>query len=127
MLVTLAYALYAFGPVFIACELSQRLCNEFDEIYEIFGQNDWYKLSHKLKRMLPIILTILQQSTTIECFGSIPCCREVFQKVSVMQKKIFNKICTVNGDSVLIFSKTFNLQMINLAYSNFMVLRKFNI
>ena len=89
---TIFYACYAFGMVFMICELGQRISNAFEEIDDVIAQFNWYLFSDELKRMLPIILMNTQAPVVFECFGSISCSREAFKKVR--ETKIqFNQIC----------------------------------
>lgn len=82
VLMSMNYATYAFGEVFIICELCQRLTNKFDEINNAIDQVKWYRLPNKIQRILLTLLINVQQPVFIECFGSISCCRETFEKVS---------------------------------------------
>lgn len=72
---------WSFGLVFITCELAGRLSIEFDDISATVGQFSWYLFSDEVKKMLPTILINAQQEVGIECFGSVLCNRETFQKV----------------------------------------------
>lgn len=69
--------------VFIACELGQRINNAFDEIDSTIEQFDWYLFPIEVKRILPMIIVIAQQPIALECFGSIACSREIFEKVGI--------------------------------------------
>ena len=73
---------YAFGIVFIACEIAQRLSNEVDEIYDVVDQFKWYRFPNKTKQLMPMIVLFVQQPVSIDCFGSIKCHRETFQQVN---------------------------------------------
>lgn len=73
---------YAFGTLFVACELGQRASNAFDEINDVIGQFDWYLFPDELKKILPIIMQFAQRPVDVEFFGSISCSREVFKRVS---------------------------------------------
>lgn len=81
LLLTLFGSGYAFGAVFIACDLGQRLNDAFAEIGELVYQCDWHVFSVEMRRMTVVILTVLQQPVSFKCFGSISCTREVFKKV----------------------------------------------
>lgn len=72
-----------FVSVFIACEFGQHLDNSFSEINDLINQLKWYRFPIEMKRILPFALIIVQEPVSIECFGSILCCRETFKKVSV--------------------------------------------
>lgn len=79
---------WAFGLIFLACELSQKVKDEFDDICEMIGQFDWYLLPYKLRRMLTIILINAQQPVYLECFGSFVCNRDTLKKVQRNDSKI---------------------------------------
>lgn len=74
---------YAFGIVFLVCELGERASGTFFEISDEIDQLKWYLFSDQIKRMFPTILIFAQQSVNFECFGSILCNREAFQSVSL--------------------------------------------
>lgn len=71
----------AFGLVFLACEFCGRCCYRFDGINDVVNQFDWYLFPIELQKSLPMIVNNAQQAFHFECFGSIPCDRETFQKV----------------------------------------------
>lgn len=73
---------YAFGTLFIACELGQRINLVFDECNEMVDQFDWYLFPDDIQRMLPMILNFTQQTFELKCFGSAACNREMFKYVS---------------------------------------------
>lgn len=83
MLLMVFCGIIAIFAVFIACELGQRMNGAFDEIHLTIDQWDWYLFPIEVKRTLPMIIAIAQQSVELQCFGSITCTREVFRKVSV--------------------------------------------
>lgn len=89
LVVTVFVAVYAFGAVFVACELGQRITNAFDEIGDHLYQCDWHLFPIEIRRLTVILLCVLQQSILIQCFGSIFCTREVFKKVRVVSKILF--------------------------------------
>ena len=73
LLLTIIDACIAFGTLFIACELSQRVENAFSEIADDMDQLDWYLLPNELKQTLPLVMLMVQEPVTLECFGSISC------------------------------------------------------
>lgn len=83
MLVTIFFALYGFGAVFVICELIQQIIDQYDELNDIFVQLKWYFYSTKIKRLLPIIIMSVQAPVSVESFGSIGCDRESFKKVNL--------------------------------------------
>ena len=57
---------YAFGAVFIACELGQRTEDAFSEIGDIVYQCDWHLFPIEIRRLSVIILTVLQQPVSFQ-------------------------------------------------------------
>lgn len=74
--------IWVFGLAFIPCELGERVRLEFNEIGCTIDRLDWYIYPAQIWPLLPIIIMIGQQPVTVNCFGSISCCREVFKSVS---------------------------------------------
>lgn len=74
---------YAFGIMYIACELGHHMNASFNECSEMVDQFDWYQLPLEIQRILPMILTCTQQPFQIIFFGSAACDRETFKCVSV--------------------------------------------
>lgn len=90
LLISILNGIFAFATVFIACELGQRMYNAFEKIDFNIEQLKWYLFPSKIKRLLPMIIAAAQEPVEMECFGSMTCTREVFEKVST--KVQFNKI-----------------------------------
>ena len=82
LFITIVQAIYAFGVMFIACELGQRITLAFYECSDLIDQLEWYLFPNKIQRMLPIIMSFAQQSVEMKCFGSAACNRETFKYVS---------------------------------------------
>lgn len=74
-------ALYAFGAVFLVCELCQRISNGCEGFNDKIDQFKWYLFPAKIQRALPAIIINVQQPVYVECFGSIACDRETFKRV----------------------------------------------
>ena len=83
LLLTIISGFFALALVFIACELGQRMSDEFEGIDFTIDQFDWYLFPIEIKRMLPTIIAVAEQPVSLECFGSITCVREVFRKVCI--------------------------------------------
>lgn len=81
----LFYAFYAFGAVFIMCELSQRITNSFEDMSDKIQSFEWYLFPREIQKILPINLIATQQPVVLECFGSVGALRETFKKVSPMK------------------------------------------
>lgn len=114
------YASYAFGLIFITCELGQRLSDAFEEINNQIGKFNWYWFPNNLKAILPHIIMVSQQPVDLGCFGSITCSRNSFKKVS-----FFKEIIKIWWEFDLHYCN-FTFQVVNSAFSYFTVLRKFN-
>lgn len=95
LLLTMIDACIAFATIFIACELSQRVETAFEEIVVDIEQLQWYLLPKKLKQTLPIVIIIVQQPVSLECFGSISCNRDVFKKVNSC-KHFYSSLLALN-------------------------------
>lgn len=72
---------YAFGVMFMTCELGQRINIAFVECGEMVEQFDWYLFPAEIQRMQPMILNITQQPFELKCFGSTACDRDTFKSV----------------------------------------------
>lgn len=83
LLLTLFEVTYAFGHLFIACELGQRVHQTFIEHNNMINQLDWYLIPVDIQRMLPMLINFTQQSVAFECFGSTTMVRETFKVVRI--------------------------------------------
>lgn len=93
---TLAYVTYAFGMIFLVCELCQRASDEFEEICDTIDQFHWYSFPEKIKHLLPTILIVAQEPVGIDCFGSMKCTRDSFKRVSFFHIKYFLNGCLIS-------------------------------
>lgn len=84
LFVTIFYASYAFGAVFLMCELGQRGTNAFEEIDNVVKEFEWNLFSHEIQRILPKILIVTQKPVVFECFGSTSALRETFKQVCMV-------------------------------------------
>ena len=82
MLVTIFEIIYAFGVLFIACELGQRMNLAFSDCINIIDQFKWYSFPTEVQRILPIIINFAQQPHEVKCVGSASCDRETLKFVS---------------------------------------------
>ena len=80
---TMLEIIYAFGVLFITCELGQRLNQAFEDCNDIINQFKWYSFPVEIQKMLPIIMNFAQQQVVFYCFGSTACIRETFKSVSI--------------------------------------------
>lgn len=109
---------WAVALVFIVCEFGQQFTNAFDKFNIALGQLHWYLLPVDIQRMLSIVIINAQQPIFISCFGNITCGRETFKKV-----KKFMKFIQVIDHVILLMTQS-NFQVVNTAYSYFMLLHK---
>lgn len=85
------YASYAFGIMMFICELGQRLSDAFEEIGVVIESFQWNLFSLQMRKLLPIILIVEQQTIDLEFFGSISGTRETFKKVK-STKQLRNRL-----------------------------------
>lgn len=81
LFLTIFYACYAFGVVFITCELGQRMADAFSEIDDEIDRLDWHLFPPEIQQLMPTIMMATQQEVLLECFGSINGTRETFKNV----------------------------------------------
>lgn len=72
----------AFVPIFLLCELGERLTDRFNQIDNTVLQCNWYKYPKNVRKMLPIIISDTQQSFVFVGLGNIQCSRDAFKNVS---------------------------------------------
>lgn len=107
LIVPIVQLFVSFAMVFVSCELSQHLTDEFDGIDEIFDQSDWYLFPFKIQQLLPTIMLNTQQPVYIKCFGGIPCNRQTFKKVC-QNHCIFSNLVPMSRRSMF-YSKLFDV------------------
>lgn len=110
------FSFWAITLIGVVCELGQRFSNAFQGFDITVNQLEWYTYPLIVQRMLPIILMNAHDPIVIKCFGGILCERDTFKRV---RSKILNqyKFMLGNHDD--------SLQVINTAYSYFMMVREF--
>lgn len=77
----LFYGFWAFGMVYFACELGQRLSIAYDDVENKVSKLDWYLLPMETQRMLPTLMCNTQKPFKVVCFGGISCERDTFKTV----------------------------------------------
>lgn len=85
------YAAYAFGTVFINCELCQRITDSFEQINHRIKAFDWYSYPHEMQKLMPIILLGTQKRVYFKFFGDISNLRVTFRKVRLFPMIFYNK------------------------------------
>lgn len=83
LLITINEVMYAFGVLFIACEIGQRITIAFIECSDIIDQFKWYLFPAKIQRMLPLLMNFTQKTIEIKCFGGMKSDRDTFKYVSI--------------------------------------------
>lgn len=83
LLISIHNMFWAFTLVFVACELGERVRNEFDGVRLLVDQLKWYLFPLNLRQLVPTIVINSQNPVEFKCFGSISCSRESFQKVDL--------------------------------------------
>lgn len=98
--------LWAFGLIYLSCELAQMVTNGFADICDVIDNFDWYLLPYKQRRMLTIILMNAHQPVYLECFGSFSCNRNSLKKVNRNNfKQIINSLSSsINKSTLFEFS-----------------------
>lgn len=99
LLISIHNMFWAFALVFTACELGERVRNEFEGVCFLIGQLKWYLFPLNSRQLVPTIMINSQHPVEFKCFGSISCSRESFRKVS---KKKSISILTIK---LFIFSR----------------------
>lgn len=83
--VPLLNMLWVLFLLFVACELGERVSNEFDGFDDDVSALNWYRFPKKIWRVVPMIMTDTQKAVRLNCFGkNITCTREIYQKVSAI-------------------------------------------
>lgn len=82
LILLISIGIFGFVLALIGCEIGQRISDAFDKIDLTIEQFSWYLFPIEIKRMLPMIMSITQQTISLECFGSITCTRNVFKNVN---------------------------------------------
>lgn len=78
----------AFFFLVVLCEFGGRLTTAHDEIDSAILQLSWYRFPVGLKKMLPMVLSIVQEEVVLRGIGSAVCSRETFQRVSSSRKYV---------------------------------------
>lgn len=78
--------LWAFGLVFVTCELAGRITTEFESINDQINQFDWYLFPLEEQQKLPFLMANTQNKVGFKCFGSAMCERDTFKKVRYWTK-----------------------------------------
>lgn len=85
MVVPLAFTFCAFAPIFLFCELGERIIDDSDKVNNELWMCDWYTYPAAIQRTLPLVINGLQQPFILGGFGNIQCTRESFKFVRHFQ------------------------------------------
>lgn len=91
LLIVIGLVFGAFGPIFLLCELGERLTDRFNQIENEIFQCNWYTYPMDIQRMLPIIISETQALFVLSGLGNIQCSREAFKNVIYLFTKFKNK------------------------------------
>lgn len=73
-----------FLVMFLICEVSQTMSNQFEMLYEKVWKLNWYALPIKMQKIILISMANRRkQAVAIEGFGNIQWTRETFRQVLV--------------------------------------------
>lgn len=81
LIVVSAKSSFSFGLVFIYCEFGERVTARFHEVNDSFYEMDWHLFPIETQRMMPIILSLTQQTVQIQAYGNVPAVRATFNAV----------------------------------------------
>lgn len=71
-----------FIPIFLLCDLGERLTYRFNQIDNAIFQCNWYKYPIEIQTVLPIIVNNTQQSFVLSGMGNIQCSHDALKNVS---------------------------------------------
>lgn len=77
----LVTSIFTFEAIALYCEFGERVTNRFDDIDNAITDLDWHFMSHKIQKVLPIVLMATQEPVIVIGFGNISFTRETFKKV----------------------------------------------
>lgn len=80
-----------FSAIFGTCELGQWLTYKSSAIFDVLCQCPWYLLPTELRRRLVIIMLSSQEEIIIHSYGNVPCSRETFKKVNIVEHSKWNR------------------------------------
>lgn len=72
---------WGYAVIFIFCELGERLTQEYDKLYDVICEFNWYAYPLKVQRILPIAFAGAQDQIILQGFGNCLCTREAFKNV----------------------------------------------
>lgn len=115
---TLVLIFWVFLFDIMVCEFGQWVAIRFEQFGEELEKCDWHLLPTELQRLHLIFLLNTQQEVNIQCYGGIPCTREISKKVMINGNHIF-----INKNLEITDYFTY-FQITTKGFSYFMTLRK---
>lgn len=80
---TISEMFYAFGVLFVGCELGHRGTSAFESHERVLVEFDWHSFPVKLQQALPVVFAFSQKPVSFQCFGSISCNRISLKQVGM--------------------------------------------
>lgn len=84
--------------MFCACEMGERLSNQFNAINDTLCKSKWYSFPIGIQRIMVIVIANAQQDAYIQSFGTLPCARNSFKMVNHCQLTIFLPFIQIDMD-----------------------------
>lgn len=81
MISSLVLGSWSFMAIFFYCELGERVTSQFEDFCDELSQCCWYSFPIELQRMLVVVISNAQQSSTIRGYGNTICSRFSFNQV----------------------------------------------
>lgn len=90
LILLFAQGFYAFGLLFVICELCERVTQGFNEINDQLQEYNYLLFPKEIHRLMPIMVIFVQQPVDFKFFGSISCSRDSFKQVSLFDQFAFH-------------------------------------
>lgn len=81
---------YAFGQMFLFCEMGENLNNQFSRVSDAIYSSSWYMFPRDLQRIIPTVMMAAQRPVTLQGFANLRCTRQAFKKVFFLFAFYFN-------------------------------------
>lgn len=88
---TLTLSFWSFGLIFFFCYFGQCLTTRYEELSIQIYCCDWHLFPMQAKKMLPVILNILNKTEVLQGFGNVFYTHEAFKKVTTNEKFYYIK------------------------------------
>lgn len=77
----------AFFFLIMTCELCEQISTAYEDFESTLLQQSWYLYPNKLKRLLPVVISLAQKEAVVQGIGSVVASRETFQRVRIKNNK----------------------------------------